>query len=164
MKHLLLSAVLVFSLGACAILIPTPPPAGASEQEVIAKLGQPTNRYTDGDQRLLEYMTGPAGQTTYMARLDASGRLVSYQQVLTVQQFGKIEVDRATKSDVLRLIGAPSDTSYLTLTKREVWSYPYREQNVWDSMMHVQFDDAGVVRMLQNGPDPRRLPSDGGKM
>ena len=164
MKHILLSAALVFSLASCAVLIPAPLPVGASEQEVIARLGQPTHRYADGDQRLLEYMTGPFGQTTYMARLDANGRLISYEQVLTVQQFAKIEVDHANKGDVLRLIGAPSDTSYLRLTKLEVWSYPYREQSVWDSMMHVHFDDAGIVRMLQNGPDPRRLPSDGGKM
>jgi hypothetical protein len=37
----------------------------------------------------------------------------------------------------------------------EVWSYRYRESGVWNSMMHVHFDQAGVVRQMLNGPDPR---------
>jgi hypothetical protein len=135
-----------------------PPQPGESETQVIERLGEPTHRYGEGNNHLLEYMTGPWGQATFMARIGSDGRLVSYEQVLNTEHFAKIVPDKATKDDVLRTIGAPSDTSYFPRQQREVWSYPYREANTWDSVMHVFFDDQGIVRSLQNGPDRRRTP------
>ncbi|MFD2272900.1 hypothetical protein ACFS07_21955 [Undibacterium arcticum] len=140
---------------------------GDSDAQVISKLGRPTARYQDGGQQLLEYRHGPAGQQTYMARIGADGRLMSYEQVLTMQKFGTIRVGEATKADVLRSVGQPAEVSTLTLPQLEVWSYRYKENNVWNSMMHVHFDKSGIVRLLQNGPDPRYeehdRSSDGGR-
>ncbi|GIZ52455.1 outer membrane protein assembly factor BamE domain-containing protein [Noviherbaspirillum aridicola] len=148
---------LLVLLSGCATVLPQSVSVGDSEADVIQKRGQPTNRYKDGNVDLLEYMTGPWGQRTYMARLE-NGRVVSFEQVLTVQKFGTIRVGEATKDTVLKTIGTPSDTSYLPLRDLEVWSYPYKENEVWDSIMHVHFDQAGVVRQMLNGPDPRRDP------
>lgn len=145
-------------LSACASILPRAVNIGDTEAEVIAKRGQPTHRYRDGNMQLLEYMTGPWGQRTYMARLDTSGRLVSFEQVLTVEKFGSIKVGEANKETVLRTVGAPSETSYLPLRDLEVWSYPYKENDVWNSMMHVHFDRTGVVQQMLNGPDPRFDP------
>jgi hypothetical protein len=103
-------------------------------------------------------MTGPWGQATFMARIGADGRLISYEQVLDTAHFGRIQPGKSTKQEVLHTLGAPSATSYLKLPQLEVWSYPYRENNTWDSVMHVHFDNAGIVRMMQNGPDRRRTP------
>lgn len=136
----------------------TPPVSGDTEAEVIAKLGQPTHRYKDGEDHLLEYMLGPWGQYTYMARIGPDGKIISYEQVLTTQKFNTLKVGEATKNVVLRTIGAPSDVSYLSLTDLEVWSYPYKESGVWDSIMHVHFDRNGILRKMVNGPDPRRDP------
>jgi hypothetical protein len=153
-----LFAVFLTTLSACSVLMPAPVNVGDSESELIAKRGEPTHRYQDGRDRLLEYALGPWGQRTYMARVDANGKVVSFEQVLTVQKFASIKVGEANKSDVLRTIGAPSETSYLTLTDLEVWSYPYKESEVWNSLMHVHFDKAGIVRKMLNGPDPRFDP------
>jgi hypothetical protein len=150
----LLCALLLILLTGCASLTAAPPP-GASEQEVIAMLGQPTNRYQDGATQILEYAWGPAGQQTYMARFDNDGRLASYEQVLTTQKFSTIKIGETTKEIILLTFGRPTEISYLTLPQLEVWSYRYKENNVWDSMMHVHFDHAGIVRKVQNGPDPR---------
>ena len=144
------------ALVGCSSMYLSPPRPGESEAQIVARLGEPTHRYGEGNTHLLEYMTGPWGQATYMARIGADGRLVSFEQVLTTAQFAKIVPGKSGKDDVLRTIGAPSETSYLRLPQLEVWSYPYRESNAWDSMMHVHFDNAGIVRMLQNGPDQRR--------
>jgi hypothetical protein len=57
---------------------------------------------------------------------------------------------------VLHTLGRPAETSYLSRQKLEVWSYRYKESGVWNSMMHVHFDDDGIVRMMQNGPDMER--------
>jgi hypothetical protein len=154
-------AILLITVGACATV---PPSIGDSEQQVVARLGNPTHRYQDGNDRLLEYMYGPGGQVTYMARIGPDGKLISYEQVLASDKFSKIKIGESRKEDVLRAIGAPSETSYLTLPKLEVWSYPYRESNAWDSVMHVHFDDAGTVRKMMNAPDRRRTPGMGGFM
>jgi outer membrane protein assembly factor BamE (lipoprotein component of BamABCDE complex) len=153
-----LFAAILATLVGCASLMPATVNVGETEPQVIAKLGQPTNRYQNGHERLLEYAQGPWGQKTYMARIGADGRLISYEQVLTTQKFSTIKIGEATKSDVLKTIGAPSDTSYLSLTDLEVWSYPYKESDVWNSLMHVHFDRNGVVRKMLNGPDPRFDP------
>jgi len=147
-----------FLLHGCAVFMPPALTVGESEAEVIVKLGQPTHRYQDGNTRLLEYATGPWGQRTYMARFGPDGRLASYEQVLTVEKFATIKPGQATKKDVLNTIGAPSDTSYLSLTDLEVWSYPYKESGVWNSLMHVHFDRSGTVQKMMNGPDPRFDP------
>jgi hypothetical protein len=153
-----LSTAVLVLLGACSVLLPAPITPGESEAEVIASRGQPTHRYQDGADHLLEYALGPWGQKTYMARINREGKVVSFEQVLTVQKFASIKVGEATKADVLRAIGAPSETSYLPLTDLEVWSYPYKESNAWNSIMHVHFDKSGVVRKMLNGPDPRYDP------
>lgn len=153
-----LFAAIATSLAACGVFKPVTLYAGEPEAEVIAKLGQPTNRYQEGKDQLLEYAKGPWGQKTYMARIGPDRRLISYEQVLTTEKFSTLKIGEATKNDVLRTIGAPSETSYLSLTDLEVWSYPYKESNAWNSLMHVHFDRAGIVRKMLNGPDPRFDP------
>jgi hypothetical protein len=154
-----LSAVCLATLCACSTLMPAPVNPGDTEAELFSKRGEPTHRYQDGQDRLLEYATGPWGQRTYMARI-SNGKVASFEQVLTVQKFASIKVGEATKNDVLRTVGAPSDTSYLSLTDLEVWSYPYKESEVWNSLMHVHFDRQGIVRKVLNGPDPRFDPDE----
>lgn len=156
--HRICTVCILTILTGCASLVPAPVNVGDSSADLVAKRGQPTNRYRDGNEEIYEYMQGPWGQRTYMARIDSAGRVKSFEQVLTNEKFASIEVDKATKDTVLRTIGAPSDTSYLSLRDLEVWSYPYKESNVWNSLMHVHFDRAGVVRQMMNGPDPRFDP------
>lgn len=154
----LLSTALPAILSACSTLMPAPVNIGDSEADLIAKRGQPTHRYQDGQDQLLEYVLGPWGQRTYMARIGPDGKVISFDQVLTVQKFASIKVGDATKADVLRTVGAPSEISYLSLTGLEVWTYPYKENNAWNSMMHVHFDKSGIVRKMLNGPDLRFDP------
>lgn len=146
------------ALSACTTLFPPAVNVGDTEADLIAKRGQPTNQYQEGNNHLLEYALGPWGQKTYMARIDANGKVVSFEQVLTLEKFASIKVDETHKNDVLRIIGAPSETSYLSLRNLEVWSYPYKEANVWNSIMHVHLDRQGIVRQMLNGPDPRFDP------
>lgn len=163
MKRLIRMSAVVVALAAlvsCANLPPVQP--GQSEAEVIARLGRPSNVYQDGASRLLEYMHGPVGQTTDMARIGPEGRLVSFEQVLTMQKFGTIMPGEADKDKVLRTIGAPSKIHFYTLSQLESWSYPFKENGVWDSLMSVYFDKAGMVRRLENGPDPNYQPGGDG--
>ena len=156
MRRISASLVLIASLAlaGCAGMMREQPAPGDSFDAVVQKFGQPTGRYPDAGGEVFEYATGPMGQYTWMARFGPDRRLASFEQVLSSAGFARIKVDSATKADVLRLIGRPAERSHVALKNYEVWSYRYKESGVWDSMMHVHFDDAGVVRMMLNGPDP----------
>lgn len=140
-------------LGGCSL--PQPVTIGDSEAQVLAARGTPTHRYRIGNEELLEYMTGPYGQATWMARMGADGRLISFEQVLTEEKFATIEIGSTTREDVLHTIGAPSERTWLRLSRLEVWTYPYRQYDIWDSLMHVHFDHSGIVRKMENTPDFR---------
>jgi hypothetical protein len=155
------AAVAVLLLAGCGTIFRQFPNQGDTAPQVAAKMGQPNAVYPEGGGQELEYLTGPMGQETYMAHMGPDGRLASFEQVLTGEKFATIKIDHATKADVLRTIGHPAETSALPLRDFEVWSYRYKESGVWNSMMHVMFDRGGVVRMMQNAPDPMYERRDG---
>lgn len=147
-RALLISLVVV--LAGCAV----PVNPGDPETQVISRLGKPNATYQDGNERILEYDQGAFGQETHMARISQDGRLISYTQVLTLEQFAKIKIGQS-KNDVLRLVGHPLDTVFYSRVKLEGWNYGFKESGVWNSLMTVYFDETGTVKKLENGPDPR---------
>jgi hypothetical protein len=109
-----------FALLGCAGPAPLP---GDSVDTVKLKRGEPTAAYSNGNERLLEYATGPMGQYTWMAHIGADGRMTQFEQVLTGEKFATIKIGYATHDDVLRTVGRPAEKSYLPLRDFEVWSY-----------------------------------------
>jgi hypothetical protein len=154
MRKVITILFVLLSAAGCASLSGPPLLPGDSIDTVKLKLGTPTASYSAGQEQLLEYANGPMGQTTWMAHIGADGRLTRLEQVLTGEKFATIKVGSARHEDVLRAVGRPAEKSFLPLRDFEVWSYRYKEAGVWNSMMHVHFDRAGVVQMMQNGPDP----------
>ena len=134
---------------------------GDTEAQLIAARGNPTHRYQSGGNQFLEYNLGPWVRETYMAKLGPDNKVISFEQVLGSEKFGSIAIDKSTKQDVLLAIGSPAERSYLPLPQLEVWSYPYKEHDVWNSVMHVHFDRNGIVRKMVNAPDLRFDPDPG---
>jgi hypothetical protein len=151
-----LAALLALTLGlaGCGALSPKLP-AGTPVADVTARLGQPNASYPDPDGgQVLEYRGQPMGQFQHMARIGADGRLIAYDQVLTSENFAGIQVNRWTRDDILRHFGRPAEVSRVRLEDREVWSYRYKQDGMWNSMMNIYFNGRGVVVRLQNTPDP----------
>jgi outer membrane protein assembly factor BamE (lipoprotein component of BamABCDE complex) len=147
-------AALALSLSACSTFSRTPP-AGTPLADVTARLGKPDAVYPDPDGgQVLEYRGQPMGQFQHMARIGADGRLVSYDQVLTSENFAKIQPARWTRDDVLRNFGRPAEVSRDRVNNDEVWSYRYKQEGVWNSYMNVYFNGRGEVRRTENTPDP----------
>jgi outer membrane protein assembly factor BamE (lipoprotein component of BamABCDE complex) len=146
---------LILSLSACAPLARRTPAVGAPLAEVTARLGRPNAVYPDpSGGQVLEYRGQPMGQFQHMARIGPDGRLLSYEQVLTSENFARIEVNQWSKDDVLRNFGRPAEVSRDRVNDDEVWSYRYKEQGVWNSMMNVYFNRRGIVRRTGNSADP----------
>jgi hypothetical protein len=150
-----LALVMTLALAACAPMVRQAPPVGAPLADVTAKFGQPSAVYPEpGGGQVLEYRGQPMGQFQHMAHIGPDGRLVAFEQALTSENFARVQVDRSTKNDILRMFGRPAEVSRVGFHDYEVWSYRYKEAGVWNSMMHVHFDERGVVRQMLNGPDP----------
>ena len=146
---------LILSLSACAPMIRRTPAVGAPLAEVTARLGKPDAIYPDpAGGQVLEYRGQPMGQFQYMARIGADGKLVSYEQVLTSENFARIEVGRWNRDDVLRNFGRPAEVVRSRLEEGEIWSYRYKEKGVWNSVMNVDLNARGTVLRVFNSPDP----------
>jgi hypothetical protein len=152
LKTWLTCLAIVACIGACTPFGPVQ--VGDTEEQLIAARGQPTHRYPLPYGQLLEYNYGPYGQQTYMARLDRNGFVISFEQVLTDEKFARIEPGKMTKIDVLHLVGSPSQVvARMPFTGPEAWTYPYKEYDTWNFLMHVYFDASGVVSKLEKTPD-----------
>jgi hypothetical protein len=146
---------LILALPACTAPAHRTPAAGTPLAEVTARLGQPNAVYPDpAGGQVLEYRGQPMGQSQHMARFAPDGRLLSYEQVLTTENFAAVEIGHWNKNDILRRFGRPAETSRVRASDDEIWSYRYKEKGVWNSLMNITFTGLGVVRKMDNTPDP----------
>lgn len=115
-------------------------------------MGAPSGQYALAEGRSrLEFARGPYGKHTYMLDFDASGRMTSWRQVLTEEDFSRIRPGQ-TRDHVLQSIGHPSDVRDLSFQKRTLWSYRYA--SVFCQWFQVSFDRQDVVVEAGYGPDP----------
>ncbi len=146
-------------LAGCAS--PASIPTGASETELVSKLGRPDSEFVlpDGGKRL-EYNRGEWMQRSWMVDLDAGGKVVRIDQVRDEAHFARLKAGADDKTSVRRSLGTPWKVEYYPPSKLTGWLYPYRESGVYNSVMTVMFDPEGVFRRAENGPDPRFVIND----
>lgn len=152
-RSILLTWLFAIMLSGCASIFSTPQP-GISEEELVAMRGRPDAEYIEGDTRLLEWTVPAWGQYAYMAKIGPDGKLISFEQVLTREKFDSIRIGQYNRDDVLKTVGHPTETDYLPLIDRDVWTYRYKEEGIWNSIMYIYFDPQGIVRRKENGLDP----------
>lgn len=96
------------------------------------------------------------GQYAWAVELDPQQHLQHVEQVLNDAAFARLDQGRWNKEDVLCHFGPPAEkdiTPYKGV-KMQVWSYRYKENKTWDSLMYIYFDDDGFVQLHHPGPDP----------
>jgi hypothetical protein len=115
----------VLVLAGCAGYGPGPLAPGATEAEVVARMGMPTGDHAGPDgQRRLEFARGPYGRHTYMVDLDSQGRVRTWEQVLTDERFNAVPVG-GSRAEVLYRLGRPSEVIPIPRRNELVWSYRY---------------------------------------
>lgn len=132
---------------------------GMTRAEVVQRFGEPSVDTNTPSGELMIYATGPMGQFAYAARFGPSGQVDAVDQVLTPRHFARIRRDEWTKADILENFGPPA--ARRTIRDHETWDYRYKEDDVYNSLFTITFDEAGVVAKTENGPD---LLGDGGRM
>lgn len=117
-------------------------PGISTEADVRAVLGKPeTERvFTDGSKRL-EYPRGPMGNQTYFVDIDGNGFFMGATQVLTAENFAKIQPGMGM-DEVRRLLGKPTQIARYPLKPETVWSWRWHEQGGFneDGFFNVHFD------------------------
>ncbi len=153
-RALVLAALL--ALAGCAT--PDKVAPGTPEADVIARFGRPAEVYplpSPPDAKRLAYPIGRLNQETWMVDVDAKGRVLRVQQVISARHFGEVRVDKDDTTTVRREFGPPWMTRRYALSGLTAWMYPYLEDHWWNSEMSIYFDSSGIVRKLESGPDPR---------
>lgn len=124
------TSVLVMTLAVtgCANLLPQQ--IGATQNAVRAALGPPTLMMKTGSGERWAYSSAPEGKLTWLYDFDASGRVVSRIQALTIERMSMVK-NGQTQAEVESLIGP----SYWTLR------YPLKREE----LVHVyRFDDKAL--------------------
>jgi hypothetical protein len=131
---------------------------GADRAAVEARQGSTSARFPlpGGGERWIYPDTGFT-QQTWGIDFDAGGRVIAVTQLKTAERFARVRIDADAQRDILREFGQPRMTQPFPLVQQVGWMYPYLESGIWNSEMVVYFDPQGIVRRIENGPDPRYL-------
>lgn len=98
-------------------------PGVSTGQDVRAVMGEPTTEWRDGDGTMTwEYPRTPYGVVNYMIVFEPDQRLREVRQVLTEENFARVEAGM-TREQIRRLLGKPAHEYYFRLKKEYVWDW-----------------------------------------
>lgn len=156
------SLVGVLFLSACSGYGPPQNLAGVTREQIVASMGPPdVQRQVEGGTRL-EFPRGPYGRHTWFVYLDATGRAIRSEQVLTEANFTQINPGM-TRDAVLLRLGRPGEVEGLGRSRGSIWSY--RFEGPFCRWFQIEMSLEQTVRSAGYGEppecqrrDPRVIP------
>lgn len=128
-------------------------PGHSDQAQIVALYGEPTRIWPEADGgRTLEYASQPFGQTCYMLRLGADGRLQSVTDVLRDEaaRFAAITPGMSPEQ-VSRSLGRERSRVFFRFSGEEVWDWNVPPaQNGYLLRFNVHFKDGHVLRTTQS--------------
>jgi hypothetical protein len=154
--------VLAVLLAACANFSAVSP--GSPEKQVRAQVGAPDTVWKNNDgSETWEYPLGPLGQETYMITIGPDHTVRDVSQVLSDEFLFKVQTGMS-REEVRRLLGRPTEIDRFERLNEEVWSWRYKEKNVWHMLFNAHFDSGtGMLRRISRTDDPLADSRDGPK-
>jgi hypothetical protein len=133
---------------------------GMPRDAVIQKMGTPYRvvRLPAGER--LQYTAQPFGQYAWMVDLDATGRVVQARQVLTENNFNRIEPGKWTRDDIEREFGRPAWVDGVASWKGPIMTYRWRDLGGADMFYWVYLDERNVVQRAHPGMEFLNAPDD----
>jgi hypothetical protein len=120
-------------------------PGVSTTAEVIEKMGKPTMEWQEGANKVWEYPFTPEGTRNYMLTIGPDGILKAMEQVLTPENFARVQPGMS-REQIRRLLGKPASVQFLELKQEEVWEW--KEQTPFlgsDMRFNVYFSNTGQV-------------------
>lgn len=133
-------------------------PAGSTLAAVEAQYGKAGTvcQRDDGSQRMV-WSTQPLGQYAWGTNVNTAGVIDRITLVLSDPNFQQLGSGNWTEAQVICEFGPPAEISWVGLpsSSHKVFSYRYKQNGAWDSLMYVYFDKySGLVNRFHAGPDP----------
>ena len=135
------------ALGGCAF---TPVQPGMSSGQVVASYGKPTRVVATSFGSRLQYSRQPAGQSAVMVDMDATDKVIAVREVMTLQEFLKIEPGKWTREDVEREFGPPARVDRVASWTGDVMTYRWLNADQ-DMYFWIYLDAANVVQRTAQG-------------
>lgn len=126
----------------------------ATEADVRKQFGEPEQIWdVPGGSRTFEYSRQPAGHRNYMITIGPDGRMSALRQVLTPENFAKVQPGMMME-DVRRLLGKPRRITPYELQREVVYDWRYLNPPNQSMLFEVSFNRD--YRVLRSGsrPDP----------
>jgi hypothetical protein len=130
-------------------------PGISTTAEIIDKLGRPTMEWQEGTDKVWEYPFTPEGTRNYMLTIGPGGVLKAMDQVLTPENFARVQPGML-QEQIRRLLGKPASIQFFALKQEEVWEW--KEQTVQpaaDMRFAVHFSNTGVVTGTSRYENPK---------
>mgnify|MGYP003598646068 FL=1 len=127
-----------------------------TESEVLAKWGKPENIWEGPNgEKIYEYSRQPSGTKNYMITIGSDGKVAALRQVLTRENFNKVQPGMMME-DVRLLLGKSAKITPYHFKKETVYEWRFMEGNAPPGQLFmVTFDQD--LRVLSTGimDDPR---------
>ena len=125
----------------------------STEADVRKRFGEPENVWDVPGGRVFEYNRQPQGQKNYMITIGPDGKMSALRQVLTPENFGKVQPGMAME-DLRKLLGKPAKVTPYALKRETEWEWrwvqPPNSSMVFTAVLN---DDQ---RVLRSGSSPDR--------
>lgn len=153
---LLVGTAAVAGLAACdAVTLNELKPGVSTGYEVRDKLGKPGIEWRNDDGSVTwEYTRQPEGTECFMATVGPDNVLKSLENVLTPQNFARVQPGW-TKDQVRRLLGKPRSVQSFALKKEEVWDWRLPPEFSADVFFNIHFGENGQVTTTSRSVQPR---------
>jgi hypothetical protein len=129
----------------------------SSEADVRQQFGAPAQVIERADgSRVLSYPRQPEGSTNYEIVLGADGKMSSLRQLLTPENFAKVQAGMS-QDEVGRLLGRHAATQrYASAPTEEVWEWRFVDGGI-KKVFTVRFGADGLARSSHTEDDPREV-------
>jgi hypothetical protein len=135
-------------------------PPGTPRDAVIARMGQPHRVVHLATGERLQYSLQPSGQYAWMVDVDATGRVIQARQVLTDNNFHRIEPGKWTREDVEREFGRPAWVDGVASWRGPIMTYRWRDLGGGDMFYWIYLDERNVVQRAHPGMEFINAPDD----
>lgn len=125
----------------------------STEADVRARFGEPENIW-DGPQRarIFEYNRQPQGQKNYMITIGPDGKMSALRQVLTPENFAKVQPGMAME-DLRKMLGKPARVTPYALKRETEWEWRWVQPPNAPMVFTAVLGDDQYVRRSGSSPD-----------
>ena len=126
----------------------------STEADVRARFGEPENIWDSPAGRVFEYNRQPQGQKNYMITIGPDGKMAALRQVLTPENFAKVQAGMPAE-DLRKLLGKPASRKPYPLKNEVEWEWRW-VQPPNSPMVFTAVLDAGQLKVVRSGSSPDR--------